>query len=225
MATATPHPSTARELKTVLEAERAGAPFLLYRDAEGGHRLVELREREESVTVGRGGKNDIPLDWDSQVSRTHAELEQVGGEWTVVDDGLSRNGTFLNGVRLSGRKRLRDRDAIRFGRTLVEFRNPKHRSRSQTSVAIDVPTADSLTDTQRKVLIALCRPYKDSHGFATPATNQAIADEIYLSVDAIKTHLRTLFRKFDLGDLPQNQKRARLVECAFQWGLVSERDL
>jgi pSer/pThr/pTyr-binding forkhead associated (FHA) protein len=225
MSAASPHPSTARELKTVLEAERAGAPFLLYRDEAGAHRLVELREPEDSITVGRKAENDIALDWDSQVSSTHAELQHVGGEWTVVDDGLSRNGTFLNGVRLSGRRRLRDRDTLRFGRTLVEYRDPEERGRSQTAVATDIPTADSLTDTQRKVLIALCRPYKDSHGFATPATNQAISDEIYLSVDAVKTHLRTLFRKFDLGDLPQNQKRARLVECAFQWGLVSDRDL
>ena len=48
---------------------------------------------------------------------------------------------------------------------------------------------------------------------------------MFLSVDAVKTHLRTLFQRFEIGDLPQNQKRARLVECAFQWGLVSERDL
>jgi hypothetical protein len=44
-------------------------------------------------------------------------------------------------------------------------------------------------------------------------------------VDAVKTHLGTLFKRFEIADLPQNQKRARLVECSFQWGLVSEKDL
>ena len=44
-------------------------------------------------------------------------------------------------------------------------------------------------------------------------------------MDAIKTHLRALFAKFGVEDLPQNQKRARLIERAFQTGLVSERDL
>jgi hypothetical protein len=38
-------------------------------------------------------------------------------------------------------------------------------------------------------------------------------------------HLRNLFAKFDLGELSQNQKRARLAECALQLGLISQRDL
>jgi DNA-binding NarL/FixJ family response regulator len=81
-----------------------------------------------------------------------------------------------------------------------------------------------LTDTQRRVLVALCRPYRDGD-FTTPATNQQIADELYLSVEAVKMHLRTLFGKFALGDLPQNQKRVRLAEAALQDGVVSRREL
>ena len=81
-----------------------------------------------------------------------------------------------------------------------------------------------LTDTQRRVLVALCRPYRDG-GFATPATNQEIADELFLSVDAVKMHLRTLFGKFELGDLPQNQKRAQLAETALQSGTVARHEL
>ena len=34
-----------------------------------------------------------------------------------MDDGLSRNGTFVNGERLSGRRRLTDGDTLRFGGT------------------------------------------------------------------------------------------------------------
>jgi DNA-binding NarL/FixJ family response regulator len=75
------------------------------------------------------------------------------------------------------------------------------------------------------VLVALCRPFKEGAAFATPATNQEIADELTLSVDAVKTHLRALFEKFGVGALPQNQKRVALVERALQSGLVSEREL
>jgi DNA-binding NarL/FixJ family response regulator len=75
------------------------------------------------------------------------------------------------------------------------------------------------------VLIALCRPYKDERPYATPSTNQRIADELSLSLDAVKTHLRTLFHKFGIDHLQQNQKRARLVEMALQHGLVSTRTL
>jgi DNA-binding NarL/FixJ family response regulator len=78
---------------------------------------------------------------------------------------------------------------------------------------------------QKRVLVALCRPFKDGAAFATPATNQSIADELVLSVEAVKTHLRALFEKFGVSDLPQNQKRVALVERALQSGLVNERDL
>ena len=47
---------------------------------------------------------------------------------------------------------------------------------------------------------------------------------MFLSVDAVKGHLRALFSKFGIEHLPQNEKRLRLVERALQAGLVSERD-
>ena len=92
-------------------------------------------------------------------------------------------------------------------------------------IASESVTVLSLSPTQCNILAALCRPYKDGAHYATPASNQAIADELFLSVDAVKTHLRTLFHKFHIEDLPQNQKRAKLVERAFSLGLVSRREL
>lgn len=77
-----------------------------------------------------------------------------------------------------------------------------------------------LTDTQHRILVALCRPVGGRNGFAPPATNQEIADEVFLSVDAVKAHLRTLFRKFEIEDLPHNQKRARLVELVVEGGYL-----
>ena len=65
-----------------------------------------------------------------------------------------------------------------------------------------------LSEGQRKVLIALCRPLKDS-AYASPATNKEIADEVHLSVDAVKSHLRIIFERFGVDELPQNQKRSR----------------
>ena len=78
---------------------------------------------------------------------------------------------------------------------------------------------------QRRVLIALARPFAASGSFATPATNREIAAELHVSVDTVKTHLRAIATKFDIGELPQNAKRARLVELALQSGEISERDL
>jgi hypothetical protein len=44
-------------------------------------------------------------------------------------------------------------------------------------------------------------------------------------VAAVKTHLRALCEKFDVGDLPQNQKRLKLVDRAVQSGALSPKDL
>ena len=82
------------------------------------------------------------------------------------------------------------------------------------------PTDVPLTDTQLRILTALCRPIAAGNRYATPATNQEIADEVFLGVDAVKGHLRALYRKFGIEDLPQNQKRARLVELAIESGYV-----
>jgi DNA-binding NarL/FixJ family response regulator len=95
----------------------------------------------------------------------------------------------------------------------------------ETYTAGDATLAQSLTDTQRRVLIALCRPIHERGSFAAPASNQQIAEEVFLSVDAVKMHLSRLFAAFELSEIPQNQKRARLAECVLQYGVISERDL
>jgi hypothetical protein len=213
------------ELKARTEAERSGVPFLLYRDGEDRQRLFSFERDVVQASVGRRETADLVLDWDEQVSRLHAQFERVEQDWTVVDDGLSRNGTFVNGERLSGRRRLSDGDNLRFGATTMIFRSPQVDEQAGTAVASQVPTAVDLSTTQRRVLVALCRPYKDGTAFASPATNQQVADELFLSVDAVKTHLRVLFAKFGIEQLPQNQKRIRLVERAFYAGLITERDL
>lgn len=137
----------------------------------------------------------------------------------------SRNGSFVNEERVHGRRHLRDGDALRFGRTAVTYRRPGDSAPEATVIAADTPAAAAVSPAQRKVLIALCRPYKDGGKFATPATNQQIGEELHLSVDAVKTHMRALFEKLGVVDLPQNQKRVALVERALQSGAVTTRDL
>ena len=213
------------DLKARIEAERTGHPFLLYKDGTGKQQLFALESGLTQASVGRRESSDLAFGWDDQVSRLHAQFERVEQDWTVIDDGLSRNGTFVNGERLSGRRRLTDGDTVRFGSTTVTFRSPEVDQQSGTAVASQSPTAVDLSTTQRRVLVGLCRPYKDGGSFASPATNQQVADELFLSVDAVKTHLRVLFAKFGIEQLPQNQKRIRLVERAFYSGVITERDL
>ncbi|HEY4097741.1 MAG TPA: FHA domain-containing protein [Baekduia sp.] len=217
------HAASPAELQERLHLERDGDPYLVLRDGDGRQQLLRLSG--ERLSIGRGETNNVPLPWDTEVSRLHAELECIAGEWTIVDDGLSRNGTFVNGTRISGRARLRDGDVVRIGRTTLGYRRPDAEQTAEHTVIAGEPVAlGDLPPTQRQVLVALARPYK--HGdFATPATNQEIADGLHLSVDAVKAHLRSLFQKFGIESLPQNQKRSRLVAEAFQRGMLTQRDL
>jgi pSer/pThr/pTyr-binding forkhead associated (FHA) protein len=220
-----PHAASPAELQERLRAEREGDPFLVFRDDGGDQRIEVLDGRAGRVTVGRSPGNDIALSWDSEVSRLHAELEHIGDEWIITDEGLSRNGSFVNGDRIEGRRRLRDGDVVRIGRTSLAFRIPDPADSRPTMAASSGGAAlPQLTATQRRILVALCRPYKQSE-FAAPATNGQIAEEVFLSVDAVKAHLRALFAAFGLDHLPQNQKRAALAIRALQEGLITRREL
>jgi pSer/pThr/pTyr-binding forkhead associated (FHA) protein len=125
------------DLKARVEAERAGRPFLVFKDGDGRQQLFFFEPGSGGASVGRLGPSDLLLDWDNQVSRLHARFELVGANWEVVDDGLSRNGTFVNGERLSGRRRLNDGDTLRFGTTTITFRSP---GREQPGAARTVET-------------------------------------------------------------------------------------
>lgn len=200
-----------------------GAACLTVWDAQAEQRRWPLpTDIGDLVTIGRASTAVVCLAGDAQVSRLHAVLERVGGVWTIVDDGLSRNGTWLNGRRLTHRIRLRDRDRIKVGETTLTFCALPQTASLQTLVGGALPPLPRLTDRQRAVLIALCRPRRQAVGSASPATNQQIAVELFLSVDAVKTHLRVLFHKFGIDALPQNQKRTRLVELAEQLGLADQ---
>jgi hypothetical protein len=212
--------STPAEVKARLDAERRGGPFLVYRDGAGAQVIVPLAG---GLTVGRRPESDVALTWDSEVSRLHAQIEPVGRDWTVIDDGLSRNGTHVNGERVNGRRRLRDGDRIVFGETPVVFRAPADADADSTAAISIGSSSVPLTEAQRRILVALCRPLKDS-AYAAPATNREIAAEVHLSVDAVKAHLRLIFERFGLDALPQNQKRARLAAVALVNGVVRQHD-
>jgi predicted component of type VI protein secretion system len=197
-------------------------PYLSQWSAAGEQHRWPLPSDGSAVIIGRSSSADVSVAGDGEISRVHATMERLGGQWTVVDDGLSRNGTFVNGRRLTTRVRLRDRDTIRVGVTVLTFCAPPQTVGDQTIVGRPLPALARMTEPQRAVLTALCRPYADGRAYATPASNQQIADELFLSLDAVKTHLRVLFGKFGIEALPQNQKRGRLAELAIELGLVSD---
>jgi pSer/pThr/pTyr-binding forkhead associated (FHA) protein len=121
---------TPPELQLELEAVRRGIPFLAFRDDADNRRIVPLAGRDRSLTVGRDPGCDIAIGWDREVSALHAQLDRLGDHWVLADDGLSRNGTWVNGERVTSRRRLRDGDDVRCGRTTLTFRDPRASQRS-----------------------------------------------------------------------------------------------
>jgi hypothetical protein len=212
-------PQTGGELKAFQDQERCGK-FLYWRDRSTGEfQMLGLTENMTRVTVGRSADRDVLLR-DDEVSRLHAVLEPVGDEWVLVDDGLSRNGSYVNRTRVSGRQLLHDADRMCFGRSYVSYRDPTSEPPSKTTARAEKSQVGvRVQGTKRKVLIALCRPVIVG-GSTTPATNPQIAAELYLAVQGVKTHMRELFEWFGLSELPQNEKRAMLVQIVRENGLI-----
>jgi pSer/pThr/pTyr-binding forkhead associated (FHA) protein len=206
---------TPRELSQRLAAERRGEAFLLYLDGEGHQRISELAGVR--AAIGRRPSSDVALTWDGEVSRLHAVLEYLGAEWTVLDEGLSRNGSYVNGQRLHGRRRLGDGDAITIGHTLLIFRARALAEGRTTTVTKD-GEPPRLSDAQLRVLTALCDPH--AGGIPVVRSNQEIADMLFLSIETVKSHLRAMFEVFGVADLPQNRKRAELARRAIAMGVV-----
>ena len=73
----------------------------------------------ESVTIGRAPTNRIVVK-DERCSRNHAEVFPSQGEW-VLRDLESRNGTTVNGTRLTSDQKLAPGDIIRVGSACLAF--------------------------------------------------------------------------------------------------------
>jgi pSer/pThr/pTyr-binding forkhead associated (FHA) protein len=222
MAPLDPHSARPTELAARIRAERRGEPFLLYRDGTGRQLILELAADRDRVTIGRRASSDVSLGWDPEVSRLHAELERIGADWVVCDEGLSHNGTLVNNERLQGRRRLRGGDVIAVGKTTIAFCLPGHTAPSATRTSLHGGAID-VSPAQLRVLQALCRPLAEQR-YAAPASNREIADRLVISVETVKSTLGRLFELFGLESLPQNQKRAALAAEALERGIVRRDD-
>ena len=180
-----------------------------------GADLVELRD--DRLTIGRSDGNDIVLADDGQVSRVHAVLERLAGSWSVRDVS-SRNGTFVNGNRVSGEARLGAGDELRIGRTRIVVRGERTPDDSGVTEAQAPPP--QLTPRERDVLIALFRPMTSSEMFTEPASTRQIAQELWVSEAAVKQHLLRLYDKFGVGG-DGERRRTRLANEALRRGAIT----
>ena len=139
----------------MLHTQRHGTAFLEYRDGDETLRIVLLGATAARLSVGCLEACELALPWDDEVSRGHALLERVGGAWTLEDRGSSS--TPVNAMRIMGPCVLHDGDVVRIGRTTIIFHGAGEDELRRTTPALD-RAAPAITDSQRKVLVELCRP-------------------------------------------------------------------
>jgi hypothetical protein len=169
----------------------------------------------EVTTVGRGKGCDIQLD-DPSVSRLHAELVRRGPYVYVMDLGLSRNGTRVNG-RPVARRVLDEGDVLSFGaaRCRIGGLPPEELPADSEMRRSAVP---ELTRRELDVLTSLCRPALSDEAFATPATATEIAADLVVTEAAVKQHLLRLYGKFRISE--GANRRTRLANEVVALGLV-----
>jgi pSer/pThr/pTyr-binding forkhead associated (FHA) protein len=94
---------------------------------------------EEETQIGKGPRNDLVIA-DPSVSTAHSVLRREKEAYTIADLG-SRNGTFVNGERVTSPRRLTHGDVIGMGLSKLTFRLADY---SETgSIDLDELTAAS----------------------------------------------------------------------------------
>jgi hypothetical protein len=95
-----------------------GTPRLIGTQGQYAGHIFDLTGSE--ATVGRDPGNTIPLVEDGTSSRRHARLGQENGAFYIMDEGSS-NGTFVNGMKITGRHPLHSGDEVQIGGTKFRF--------------------------------------------------------------------------------------------------------
>lgn len=136
----TPHP-VAVGMETVMEKPTSTSGYIrLQPVAPSGSKMQ---------VIGRGSEADIYLPA-PVVSRRHASLQQVKPEWVLTDLG-SRNGTFLNGRRITQAEQLKQGDIIQIGPFRLAYEGEGRISRFAASrgLHLDGKNISCIVDTKK----------------------------------------------------------------------------
>jgi pSer/pThr/pTyr-binding forkhead associated (FHA) protein len=133
-----------------------------------------------STRIGRAENNDVVLPGDMRVSRHHARVDFENEQW-VITDARSTNGTAVNGQRITTHS-LRHGDHIRIGAHTMVFVPVADPSATVTEGSGEEPEDHKgalLSDREREILVLVGKG----------RTDQRIADELYISVATVRSHL------------------------------------
>ena len=185
-----------------------------------GRELIPLSGQR--VTLGKAATNAVSLEHDETVSRLHAVFENLGFAWSIRDMG-SRNGTYLNGERITAERVLHSGDEVRVGKSRLIFWEVRDagegRLDEETVTAQPAELPPRLTRREVDVLVVLCRPLVSDDPFPEPASVRRMATELFVTEAAVKQHLQNLYDKFSIPS--EGDRRVRLANEALRRGAVT----
>ena len=108
-----------RQATTSREAARPGGQLVVLHAADEALAVGTAFPLQPLTSIGRSPTNTIPVP-DTYASAQHALLTLREGQWWL-EDLDSRNGTLLNGVRISGPTVVSAGDVVGVGRTQLKL--------------------------------------------------------------------------------------------------------
>lgn len=147
------------------ESTIAWSPHVLLRVISGPHEGEEFAyEEHNTLLVGRSPRAQLQLTEDPHFSRNHFRLE-VKPPTCYLMDLHSRNGTFVNGERVSERF-LQDRDVISGGKTklLVLISEPDGTPGAVRGNDVSLPPKPARSAAVPKSSTSITTPLKAFHG-------------------------------------------------------------
>jgi DNA-binding CsgD family transcriptional regulator len=175
-------------------------------DTAGRVRTVALAG--DRLSVGRGGDNDLIFGAEKTVSREHAVLERRGETWQIRDL-RSRNGTFVNGIRVTAPTPVQAGDVLTVGAVSMTLAVGLT-SEQLAAETLDVSDLDEegnprLSERETAVVRLV----------GAGLTNAQIAKQLNISVHTVTSHLDRI------RDKTGARRKADLTRLAMQLGLTT----
>lgn len=92
---------------------------------------------EGEISIGRSPECDLQIP-DKRISRCHAIVKQIGGDF-YVEDQQSKNGTFVNNTRISSATPIQPGDEIRFHESVFHVEVDRPYDPDATMIGLSIP--------------------------------------------------------------------------------------
>ena len=128
----------------------------------------------------------------TDISRVHAKITRHGPRY-ILEDNHSRHGTFVNGQRIDTPRELATDDILGFAasKDMLRFVDPKQ-------LPAVAPLPEPLTEREVDILRLL----------AEGRQYQELADQLHISKNTVKSHMRNIFGKLAVKNALQAIEKA-----------------